>query len=111
MLMASIQCCSACLSISERLIKGALLTLMSKLEYSLLAIHRTIGFRNWKDQPFAKSYLGIEGAKGRFLGFYAVIMQAAFSFFGSEVPGIVCLLFAIALCFSDAPWTGSRGGY
>ena len=56
----------------------------------MLAIHRTIGFRNWKDQPFAKSYLGIEGAKGRFLGFYAVIMQAAFSFFGSEVPDIVC---------------------
>ncbi|KAM5541193.1 hypothetical protein V8D89_005122 [Ganoderma adspersum] len=48
----------------------------------------TIGFRNWKNQPFAESYLGIEGAKGRFLGFYAVIMQAAFSFFGSEVPGI-----------------------
>ncbi|KAM5541211.1 hypothetical protein V8D89_005140 [Ganoderma adspersum] len=48
----------------------------------------TIGFRNWKNQPFAENYLGIEGAKGRFLGFYAVIMQAAFSFFGSEVPGI-----------------------
>ncbi|KAM5541210.1 hypothetical protein V8D89_005139 [Ganoderma adspersum] len=47
-----------------------------------------IGFRNWRDQPFAKNYLGITGAKGRFLGFYAVIMQAAFSFSGSEVPGI-----------------------
>ncbi|PIL34845.1 transporter [Ganoderma sinense ZZ0214-1] len=47
-----------------------------------------IGFKNWKNQPFANNYLGIEGAKGRFLGFYAVIMQASFSFFGSEVPGI-----------------------
>lgn len=55
----------------------------------LFVIPRTIGFRNWKNQPFAENYLGIEGAKGRFLGFYAVIMQAAFSFFGSEVPGIV----------------------
>ena len=48
-----------------------------------------IGFRNWKNQPFAENYLGFTGPKGRFLGFYAVIMQAAFSFFGSEVPGIV----------------------
>lgn len=51
--------------------------------------YRTIGFRFWKEQPFAHSYLGIGGAKGRFLGFWAVLMQASFSFFGSEVPGIV----------------------
>ncbi|KAI0775611.1 amino acid permease-domain-containing protein [Trametes elegans] len=48
-----------------------------------------IGFRYWRDQPFALSYLGITGPKGQFLGFWAVIMQASFSFFGSEVPGIV----------------------
>ncbi|KAI8986293.1 amino acid permease-domain-containing protein [Trametes punicea] len=47
-----------------------------------------IGFRYWKEQPFAPMYFGITGAKGHFLGFWAVIMQAAFSFFGSEVPGI-----------------------
>ncbi|TFK85813.1 hypothetical protein K466DRAFT_494033 [Polyporus arcularius HHB13444] len=47
-----------------------------------------IGFRYWKEQPFAPDYLGIGGAKGRFLGFWAVIMKACFSFFGSEVPGI-----------------------
>ncbi|RDX44160.1 hypothetical protein OH76DRAFT_1360073, partial [Lentinus brumalis] len=47
-----------------------------------------IGFRYWKEQPFAPGYLGIGGAKGQFLGFWAVIMQASFSFFGSEVPGI-----------------------
>ncbi|RPD71597.1 hypothetical protein L226DRAFT_537868 [Lentinus tigrinus ALCF2SS1-7] len=46
-----------------------------------------IGFKYWK-HPFPDSYLGIGGAKGQFLGFWAVIMQASFSFFGSEVPGI-----------------------
>ncbi|OCH92807.1 hypothetical protein OBBRIDRAFT_790817 [Obba rivulosa] len=45
-----------------------------------------LGFKNWTP-PFA-NYLGIEGAKGYFLGFWAVMMQAGFSFFGSEVPGI-----------------------
>ncbi|GJE92577.1 amino acid permease-domain-containing protein [Phanerochaete sordida] len=44
-------------------------------------------FDTWKE-PFAESYLGITGSFGRFLGFWAVLMQAAFSFFGSEVPGI-----------------------
>ena len=59
----------------------------------MVSIDRPIGFKNWRDQPFARNYLGIAGAKGRFLGFYAVIMQAAFSFSGSEVPGIVrCLV-------------------
>ena len=50
---------------------------------------RVIGFRNWRDRPFSEKYLNIGGAKGQFLGFWAVIMQASFSFFGSEVPGIV----------------------
>ncbi|EKM49846.1 uncharacterized protein PHACADRAFT_106807 [Phanerochaete carnosa HHB-10118-sp] len=44
-------------------------------------------FDTWK-HPFTDSYLGVTGALGRFLGFWAVLMQAAFSFFGSEVPGI-----------------------
>ncbi|GBE85477.1 Arginine permease CAN1 [Sparassis crispa] len=46
-----------------------------------------IGLKNWQ-HPFAPSYLGITGPKGRFLGFWSVLMQAMFSFFGSEVPGI-----------------------
>lgn len=58
--------------------------------------YRTIGFRFWKEQPFAYSYLDITGAKGRFLGFWAVLMQASFSFFGSEVPGIVRLCYRFA---------------
>ena len=33
-------------------------------------------------------YLDIPGSKGRFLGFFSVLLQAAFSFFGAEVPGI-----------------------
>ncbi|KZT12242.1 amino acid transporter [Laetiporus sulphureus 93-53] len=46
-----------------------------------------LGLQHWH-QPFPDSFLGVHGAKGRFLGFTAVLMQAAFSFFGSEVPGI-----------------------
>lgn len=38
--------------------------------------------------PF-NSYLDIKGVKGNFLGFWAVLMQASFSFFGSECAGIV----------------------
>jgi yeast amino acid transporter len=49
--------------------------------------HRFYGVENWKE-PFAESYMEIKGAKGHFLGFWAVLMQAGFSFFGSEVPGI-----------------------
>ncbi|CAL1713792.1 unnamed protein product [Somion occarium] len=47
---------------------------------------RSLGFSNWQE-PFAQ-YLSLDGAKGRFLGFISVLMQAAFSFSGSEVPGI-----------------------
>ncbi|KAI9068733.1 hypothetical protein FKP32DRAFT_1587420 [Trametes sanguinea] len=47
-----------------------------------------IGFRYWKEQPFSPNFLGIWGETGHFLGFWAVLMQASFSFFGSEVPGI-----------------------
>ncbi|KAL1946117.1 hypothetical protein VTO73DRAFT_15244 [Trametes versicolor] len=47
-----------------------------------------IGFRYWVEQPFPPAYLGIKGAKGHLLSFWAVIMQASFSFFGSDVPGI-----------------------
>ncbi|KAH9948277.1 amino acid permease-domain-containing protein [Amylocystis lapponica] len=50
--------------------------------------HGPIGFRYWHEPgPFAQ-YFDIPGATGRFLGFWAVLMQASFSFFGSEVPGI-----------------------
>ena len=60
-----------------------------------------IGFRNWRDRPFSEKYLNIGGAKGQFLGFWAVIMQASFSFFGSEVPGIVCYALSVLPCLSS----------
>ncbi|KAG1836766.1 amino acid permease/ SLC12A domain-containing protein, partial [Suillus subalutaceus] len=50
--------------------------------------HDRIGFRYWKNPgPFVQ-YNGIEGAKGRFLGWCAVLTQAAFSFIGTEIVAI-----------------------
>ncbi|KAG1838432.1 amino acid permease [Suillus subalutaceus] len=50
--------------------------------------HDRIGFRYWKNPgPFVR-YNGIEGAKGRFLGWCAVLTQAAFSFIGTEIVAI-----------------------
>ncbi|KAG2063140.1 hypothetical protein BDR04DRAFT_1198644 [Suillus decipiens] len=47
--------------------------------------HDRIGFRYWKNPgPFVQ-FDGIAGAKGRFLGFVRVLIQAAFSFIGTEV--------------------------
>ncbi|KAH9004407.1 amino acid permease [Lactarius hatsudake] len=50
--------------------------------------HDRLGFRFWKDPgPFVQ-YHGIAGAKGRFLGWWAVMTQAAFSFIGTEIVAI-----------------------
>lgn len=50
--------------------------------------HDRIGFRYWKNPgPFVQ-YNGIAGAKGRFLGWWAVLSQAAFSFIGTEIVAI-----------------------
>ncbi|KAH9916129.1 amino acid permease [Amylocystis lapponica] len=50
--------------------------------------HDRIGFRYWKHPaPFAQ-YYGIEGPKGRFFAFWAVLTQAAFSFTGTEIVAI-----------------------
>ncbi|KAI5480115.1 amino acid transmembrane transporter [Pseudohyphozyma bogoriensis] len=47
--------------------------------------HVAIGFRYWRNPgPFVQ-YLGMAGAKGRFLGYWAVLIQAAFSFLGTEI--------------------------
>ncbi|EIW52351.1 uncharacterized protein TRAVEDRAFT_53768 [Trametes versicolor FP-101664 SS1] len=59
-----------------------------------------IGFRYWIEQPFPPAYLGIKGAKGHLLSFWAVIMQASFSFFGSDVPGILPDLLNAAILVS-----------
>ncbi|KAF9036416.1 amino acid permease [Hymenopellis radicata] len=50
--------------------------------------HDRIGFRYWKDPgPFVQ-YNGIEGSEGRFLGWWSVMTQAAFSFIGTEIVAI-----------------------
>lgn len=47
--------------------------------------HDRIGFRYWRDPgPFVQ-YRGIPGAKGRFLGWWAVMSQSAFSYIGAEI--------------------------
>lgn len=50
--------------------------------------HKSIGFQYWRDHGPFNQYLGIEGAKGRFLGFWAVLIQAAFSYIGTEITAI-----------------------
>ncbi|KAJ7937354.1 amino acid permease [Mycena leptocephala] len=48
----------------------------------------TTGFRYWKHPgPFVQ-YNGISGAKGQFLGWWAVMTQAAFSYIGTEIVAI-----------------------
>jgi amino acid transporter len=50
--------------------------------------HDRLGFRYWKNPgPFVQ-YNNIAGAKGRFLGFWAVLTQAAFSFIGTEIVAV-----------------------
>ena len=50
--------------------------------------HDRIGFRYWKHPgPFVQ-FDGIAGAKGRFLGWWAVLTQAAFSFIGTEIVAV-----------------------
>jgi len=50
--------------------------------------HDRLGFRYWKKPgPFA-NYNGITGNKGHFLGWWAVLSQAAFSFIGTEIVAI-----------------------
>ncbi|GAA5984516.1 hypothetical protein JCM11641_007008 [Rhodosporidiobolus odoratus] len=43
-----------------------------------------IGFRFWHQTPF-QQLNGIEGSLGRFLSFWTVFLQAAFSFLGTEI--------------------------
>ncbi|KAI0321691.1 amino acid permease [Amylostereum chailletii] len=50
--------------------------------------HDRLGFRYWKNPgPFVQ-YNGIAGSKGKFLGWWAVMTQAAFSFIGTEIVAI-----------------------
>ncbi|KAJ6627518.1 amino acid permease/ SLC12A domain-containing protein [Mycena sp. CBHHK59/15] len=50
--------------------------------------HDRLGFRYWKHPgPFAQ-YNDIGGTKGQFLGWWAVMTQAAFSYIGTEIVAI-----------------------
>ncbi|KZT60249.1 putative general amino acid permease [Calocera cornea HHB12733] len=50
--------------------------------------HDRLGFRYWKNPgPFAQ-YNGIPGNEGRFLAWWSVMTQAAFSFIGTEIVAI-----------------------
>ncbi|VDB91570.1 unnamed protein product [Peniophora sp. CBMAI 1063] len=50
--------------------------------------HDRLGFRYWKNPgPFVQ-YDNIQGAEGRFLGWWAVMTNAAFSFIGTEIVAI-----------------------
>ncbi|KAG2100035.1 amino acid permease-domain-containing protein [Suillus cothurnatus] len=50
--------------------------------------HDRIGFRYWKNPGLFVQYNGIQGAEGQFIGWRAVLMQAAFSFIGTEIVAI-----------------------
>ncbi|TRM64100.1 amino acid permease/ SLC12A domain-containing protein [Schizophyllum amplum] len=50
------------------------------------------GFRYWRDSPFNSNYLDLQPpSKARFLGWWAVLTQAAFSYGGMEGLASICL--------------------
>ena len=50
--------------------------------------HDRLGFRYWKNPgPFVQ-FDGISGSTGRFLGFWTVLTQAAFSYLGTEIVAV-----------------------
>ncbi|CCF52039.1 hypothetical protein NDA11_000726 [Ustilago hordei] len=44
-----------------------------------------LGFRYWKDPGAFNQYNAILGSEGRFLGFFSALIQAAFTYIGTEV--------------------------
>ena len=63
--------------------------------------HDRIGFRYWKNPgPFVQ-FDGIPGAKGRFLGWWAVLTQAAFSFIGTEIVAVSTFYIPLLVDFSS----------
>ncbi|EJD00917.1 amino acid permease [Fomitiporia mediterranea MF3/22] len=50
--------------------------------------HDRIGFRYWKNPGPFHQFNDIGGSEGRFLGWWAVMTQAAFSFIGTEIVAI-----------------------
>lgn len=54
--------------------------------------HDRLGFRYWKNPGPFVNFNGITGSKGHFLGWWAVMTQAAFSFIGTEIVAVRILL-------------------
>lgn len=50
--------------------------------------HDRIGFRYWVHPGPFNQFNGIAGAKGRFLAWWIVLTQAAFSFTGTEIVAV-----------------------
>ena len=50
--------------------------------------HHSIGFQYWRHPGPFTQFNGIPGSLGRFLGFWAVLTQAAFSYIGTEIVAI-----------------------
>ncbi|KAF2003886.1 putative arginine permease [Amniculicola lignicola CBS 123094] len=50
--------------------------------------HQVIGFKYWNETGGFMQFQNIPGAKGRFLGFFSVLISAAFTFIGSEITAI-----------------------
>lgn len=50
--------------------------------------HKKIGFQYWRNPGPFTHYSGIQGSLGHFLGFWAVLTQAAFSYIGTEIVAI-----------------------
>lgn len=50
--------------------------------------HDRLGFRYWKNPGAFAQFDHIGGAKGRFLGFWSVLVQAGFSFIGTEIVAV-----------------------
>lgn len=75
---------------------------------------RRIGFQFWRHPgPFGQ-FGDLEGPTGRFLGFWTVLIQASYSYFGAEVPSVagsevinaseVCLFISATLLHRVVYW-------
>lgn len=49
---------------------------------------KAIGFKYWTETGGFVQFQDIPGAKGRFLGFFSVLISAAFAFIGTEITGM-----------------------
>lgn len=57
--------------------------------------HDRLGFRYWKNPGPFVNFDGITGNKGHFLGWWAVMTQASFSFIGTEIVAVWMPVFLV----------------